>query len=322
MSTSGIYTYSRTLNEIALEALDLIQAVGDGETLGGDEIDRVKPSLNGLLKEAQTQGLHLWTQTEGTLFLEVGQPSYDLSTVKAANTYYETTTTALTTAAASTINVTSAANIQANDIIGIIQSDNNLFWTTVLSVSSLQINLNANITLATASGAVVYNYRPSTATVPALIPISRILPGIGSVRRKDGSNYEIPIRNNSRSDYFNLPNKTQSGTCIQAYYDRQDVAGGTSGKMYLWNAPSSSVPVINFTYERKLQIMVNATDTVDFADYAHEYVVYNLAKRLIPKFGCSEKLAALVMAHANETKQNMLDYGASMYPIQFGIPRS
>ena len=318
MATSGIYTYSRTLNQIAEEALELIQAVGDGETLTGSQVDRCKNSLNGLLKESQTQGLHLWTQTEGTLFLEVGQATYDLATVNSANTYFETTTTAATVAAASSIPVTSATNIQVDDVIGIIQNDRDLFWTTVRSISSLQINLDDNITLACLSGAVVYNYRPSTATVPALIPISRI----NDVRRKEGDDYEIPIIFQSRADYFNLPNKSAIGTPIQAYYSRQDRAGETSGTMYLWNAPSSSVPVINFTYERKIEVMVNADDTVDFADYAHEYIIYNLAKRLIPKFGCSEKLAQLVLAHAAETKRDMLAYGASVHPITFRMPRS
>jgi len=319
MATSGTYTYSRTLNEVVSEALDLIQAVGDGETLSGDHVDRGKASLNSLLKEAQTQGLHLWTETEGTLFLEVGEEKYDLSSAKAANTWFETTTTAATVATATTILVTSATNIQASDIIGIVQNDNNLFWTTVSGApSGLTVTLAAGITLATVSGAKVYNYRPSTATVPALLPISRVT----NVRRRESDDYEIPIIFQSRKDYFNLPNKAQQGTPIQAYYDRQDLAGGTSGLMYLWNAPSSSVPVINFTYERKIQVMVNATDTLDVADYAHEYIVYNLAKRLIPKFGCSEKLATLIYEHARETKQDMLTYGASMYPITFRMQRS
>ena len=77
MSTSGIYTYSRTLNQIAEEALQLLEVVGDGETLKGFHIDRAKASLNSLLLHAQTKGLNLWTETEGSLFLKVGQESYD-----------------------------------------------------------------------------------------------------------------------------------------------------------------------------------------------------------------------------------------------------
>ena len=55
--------------------------------------------------------------------------------------------------------------------------------------------------------------------------------------------------------------------------------------MYLWNSPSSEAPVINFTYERKLQIMNEAGDFFDFPDYWFEALAYNLAKRLMLKFG-------------------------------------
>jgi len=325
VSTSGIYTYSRTLNQIAKEALELIEAVGDGETLSGDHIERSKESLNSLLKQSQTQGMHLWTETEGTLFLKVGQSSYDFrdSSTHAVNSYNETTTTADTAASALTIPVTSISGISDGDVIGIVQSDNDIFWTTVNGTpTGANVIVDDPITLATESGAAVRSYTPSTTTNPALKPISRITPGDGSIRRKEGDDYEIPINNESRKDYFNLPNKDQQGSPIQAYYSRQDIAGEVGGIMYLWNAPSSAVPVINFTYERKIQIADAADDTIDYPDYAHEYIVYNLARRLILKFGCSMERAQLVIAEADRTKNEMLSYGASMYPISVRMVRS
>ena len=325
MSTSGLYTYSRTLNQIATESLQLIEAVGDGETLSGDHIERAKASLNSLLKESQTQGLHLWTETEGTLFLKVGQSKYDFreSSTHLANSYNTTTTTAATTAAALTIPVTSISGISDGDVIGIVQNDNDIFWTTVNGTpTGLNVIVDDAITLATLSGAQVRSYAPSTATAPALIPVSRISPGQGSVRRKEADDYEIPIIFESRKDYFNLPNKAQNGTPIQAYYSRQDIAGEVGGIMYLWNAPDSGVPVINFTYERKIQIVQSADDTVDYPDYAHEYIIYNLARRLILKFGCSMERAQLIMGEADRTKTDMLAYGASMYPISIKMVRS
>lgn len=319
MATSGTYTLSLTLNEIVTEALELLKVVGDGETLSGDHVSRSKVALNLLLKRWQAQGIHLWTYEEGTLFLKVGQSKYDLtdSSTYAANTYYETTTTAATTAGATTILVTNSDNIAIGDKIGIIQNDNDLFWTTVSGKSGLTITLNAGITLATLSGAVVYSFKVATATVPELIPISRVL----DVRRKEGTDYEVPIVFESRKDYFNLPNKSQNGTPIQAYYDRQDVSGETSGVMYLWEAPSDATPVINFTYERKIQTMENANDTLDIPDYAQDALIYNLAKRLIPKFGCSDQVAALVIAEAKELENNMLAFDSALYPIRVKMQR-
>jgi len=317
MATSGTYTYSLTLNQVVSEALELIQAVGDGETLSGDHVDRGTKSLNGLLKEWQTQGIHLWTNTEGSLFLEVGKAEYDfrLSTTRAVNTYFETTTAAATTALATSFTVASAANLVVGDPIGIIQSDKSMFWTTISTISGVTVTVpSPGITLATTSGSIVRNYR----VTESLIPIARVM----DVRRKEGSDYEIPINFESRKDYFNLPNKSQNGTPIQAYYSRQDVAGETSGIMYLWNAPDSSVPVINFSYERKIQIMVNATDTLDIPDYAHDALIYNLARKLIPKFGCSRDQAALVIGEAKELKNDMLSFDSTLYPVTIKMKRN
>ena len=100
------------------------------------------------------------------------------------------------------------------------------------------------------------------------------------------------------------------------------IAGEVGGIMYLWNAPDSGVPVINFTYERKIQIVQSADDTVDYPDYAHEYIINNLAKRLILKFGCSMERTQIIRADAKETKDAMLAYGASMYPISIKMVRS
>jgi hypothetical protein len=320
MSTSGIYTLSKNLNEIASEAFDILQIGADGETLNGDMVSRAKTSLNLMLKEWQSQGIHLWSYTEGSLFLAVGQEKYDFrdASTHVANDWFETTTTAATIAGANTILVTSADNIQDGDPIGVIQNDNNLFWTTVNGApSGLTVTLTDNITLPTLSGAFVRNYRVGTATAPELIPVSRVL----NVRRQESTDYEIPIVFESRQDYFDLPNKSQVGTPIQAYYSRQDLAGETSGIMYLWNSPISSVPVINFTYERKIQIMVNEDDTLDVPDYAQMAVIYNLADMLIPKYGASQGLAVWVKTEAQRLKNDMLAYDAAVYPIKMKMRR-
>jgi len=317
MAASGTYTYSLTAEQVISEALEEIQAVGDGETLSGDHTSRGIKSLNRLLKEWHTQDAHTRAETEGTLFLKVGQAKYDFreSSTHIANTYYETTTTAATVAGATILLVTNADNIAIGDKIGVIQSDNDLFWTTVQNKTTTTLTLTAGITLATVSGAAVYSYKIATSTVPELIPVSRIL----DVRRKESTDYEIPIIFESRKDYFNLPNKNQTGTPIQAYYSRQDIAGETSGIMYLWSAPSSSVPVINFTYERKLQTVVNISETIDVPDYAYDALIMNLAKKLITKFGCSPALAAEVKGQALELENNMLSHDSELYPITINL---
>lgn len=314
MAASNEYTLALTANEVFAEAFDQIGIGVDGTTLQGAEFNRAKSAANLMLKAWQAAGIHLWTFEEGTLFLEVGLEKYDFrkSSVHVVNDYFETTTTAATTASALSFFVTSATDIQKDDVIGIIQSDNNLFWTTVNRVSGLTVFIDDQITLATLSGAIVFNYRPESTTNKVIIPISRVT----DVRRKETTDYEIPIIFESRKDYFNLPNKTQNSTPIQAYYDRQDVAGEIGGVMYLWNPPSSSRPVINFTYERKLQIITNGTETLDIPDFAQEAFVANLAAKLLKKYGgVNPQKAADIRADAVTTFNDMLSYDQAVYPI-------
>jgi hypothetical protein len=314
MATSGTYTLSKTKTEIIAEAFAILKIGSDGETLT-NETGRANNSVNLALKQMQAQAGHLWAATEGTLFLEVGQEQYDfrLSTVHAANTWYETTITNATAANALSFTVTSTTDILDGDVIGIIQNDNNLFWTTVDGTpSSLTVRVDDAIPLSTLSGAFVRNYRAASATSPELIPISRVI----NVRRQETTDYEIPIIFKSRATYFNLPNKTQKGTPIQAYYSRQDVAGETSGIMYLWSSPISSVPVINFTYERKIQLVLDADDTLDIPDYALEAFAYHLAVRLIPKYGASQAHAMFVRAEADRLMNDMLTFDSELYPIE------
>ncbi len=300
------------MNEAIEEAFDLIQVGQDGETLSGDMQKRAKSSLNFMIKEWEAQGIHLWTYTEGTLFLTVGQEQYDFgdSTTKIANTWFETTLSVDAPALATTITVTDATDIQNTDKIGIIQNDNDLFWTTVngAPVGNV-VTLTDALPEASDSGNFVRNYRAT----PAFIPVSRIL----NVRRREGTDYEIPIVFESRKDYFDLPNKNQLGNPIQAYYSRQE----PTGIMYLWNSPISSVPVINFTYERKIEIMNAGADTFDFPEYAFQAIVTNLASRLIPKYGSSVERANYVNAMAQNSLDNMLAFDSAVYPIVMDMQR-
>ena len=320
MTTSGVYTYSPTFNEAASEVFDILQIGADGETLSGDMISRFGKSANLVLKEWETSAPHLWAQTEGTLFLTVGQVKYDLrdSTTHVANTWYETTTTAATVAGANSILVSDISDIQVNDVIGVVQSNNDIFWTTVsYSPSGSTVQLSDAITLATTSGSYVRNYRVATSTSPDLKPVSRIT----NFRRKDTSGYEIPIRGWSRTEYFNQPNKTSSGTPIAAYYDRQDVSGQEGGVIYVWTAPDSSNSVINFTYDRKAQIYVNGTETIDLPDWALQAFYYEVATKLIPKYGTSVELATWVLNQAVRLKDDMLNFDSTLTPIRVRMRR-
>ncbi len=306
MTTSGTYRLSVNFNDIAEEALDQLQIGQDGETLSGDSLVRCRRTANFMIKAWTGQGIHLWTMQEGTLFTVKNQAAYNFSTANLANTWYETTLSAAEALGQTVLSCTSTANIAATDVIGILLDTDVFHWTTVVSKTLTTVTVTDALPSAAASGAIVRNY-----TVSSFIPVERIL----DVRRRDSNTYEIPIAFESRKDYFNFPDKSSTGSPIQAYFSRQR----DPGIMYLWPTPSTSEYAINFTYERPIQVINLGTDSFDIPDYWYEAFIYNLALRLIPKFGCSQGRAALIQQMAKESLDLALNFDTDLYPIKLVV---
>lgn len=310
MTTSGVYEIELTLNGLLEQAYDNLQIGQDGETLDGNFYNRARHTLNVMLKTWEAQGIHLWTMQEGVLFLRIGQSEYDFGnpSTHLANVYHTTHATLGHTIGATLIEVESTFGMEIGNPIGIAGSDNDLQWFTIDSfVPDTSVTLSSPLTHATLQHAVIYHYPDD------FKPVARVL----SVRRKEGSTYEIPIEFVSRETYMSLPNKNTRGYPIQAYYSREE----PRGKMYIWNAPSSSVPVVPFTYERKVQIMTEADQTFDFPEYWFEAIIYNLAVRLIPKYGCAPTRSALLAGLAKQSLDDCLGFDTDLYPITLNLSR-
>jgi hypothetical protein len=310
MPTSGVYDLSLTLNQVCERAYAALQIGQDGETLTGSFYNQARDFLNMMIKEWENQGIHLWTMKEGTLFLRVGQSVYPFgdSSTKLANDYYATYVTAAASTGAVTLSVYDTTGFVNGQPIGVVGEDNDLQWFTISSfVADTSVTLSSGVLTDINQNSIIYTY-PDT-----FVPVVRIL----DVRRRELTDYEVPINFVSREEYMSLPNKDQPGTVIQAYYSRQL----PYGTMYAWNAPSSSVPVLGFTYERKLQIMVNPTDTFDLPESWYGALIYNLAVRLKPIYGCSPKRSAEIETLAMNTLNNALGFDTDIYPITINMQR-
>jgi|TARA_R110000787_G_scaffold108942_1_gene217370 hypothetical protein len=318
MATSGNYTLTYNTNQIIEEAFDLIQIGQDGDSVSGDMYNRGRNSLNILLKKWEQQGIHLWTMKTGFLFLNKGQNQYNFGTANLANVYSETTTDATESIGQTIIAVTATSitgadgtirTMTANDIIGIVTDDNDMHWSTVDSIiAGVSVTLDDALTVAAGSGSEVFWYTPSS-----FAPVVRML----SIRRKDTTDYEIPIILSSKEDYETLPNKAQEGTVIQCYYERSE----QNGVLYTWNAPSSSKTVLSFSYERKIEIQSTTTNTFDLPEYWYDALCFNLANILKFKYGCSPLLWAEIKQEATDSLNGALAFDVSLAPIQVNIVR-
>ncbi len=212
------------------------------------------------------------------------------------------------------LDVASTLGMDTGYTIGILQNDNSVHFSTINSVDADNDQVTINTALASDAdlGQAIFFF----SSEQNFIPLSRIL----DVRRHSGesSDYEIPIVFRSRKDYFDLPNKDQQGTPIQAYYSRQE----PQGIMYVWNTPSTAIEYMNFTAERQIQIMeATPTQTFDLPSEWFMALVYNLAKLLAHKVGCSAQRKVEIRQDAQMYLDQALGFDQAVYGIRLNPQR-
>lgn len=129
-----------------------------------------------------------------------------------------------------------------------------------------------------------------------------------SVRRRDSDDRDTPMREMSRQEYFDLPNKTASPSIPVAwYFDPQQA----SGVLYVWPAPSADAASdfsLALTYLRRIDDMDASTDDLDMPQEWLDPVIWLLADDLETEYPVNDaRLAKKIENKAAEAKQ-MLDY--------------
>lgn len=228
------------------------------------------------------QGIHLWTEEEGTLYLINNQRKYALllgnSTHSSDGTNTVETTLTATVSSGSVITVASLGaydQITANDQIGICLDNNTIYWTTVQSVNTttLQVTIAGTIPSQASSGNVVFDY-----TTQCDRPLQIIN---NSCRLRDQSGYERPIKLVPNEDFDRIVNKafTSNYPNIVAYSPQMG-----SGFVRLWPTPSNVQCCFKFEYLRPIQDISSNTNTFDLPQEWLECITYNLAVRIAPAY--------------------------------------
>lgn len=300
MATSGSTDFTVTALEVVDAAFSYVGVKEDEQALQAAERKAGFLALNLMIKAWQAQRLHLWGKQEGVIFLDVGKTDYKLgaSGDEACNfdDFISTSTTADEIAAATVIDVSDTTGMVALDNVGIKLDAGTRHWTTIVSVdSSTQITITTGLPTAAASGNSVFTYTNL---------IERPLRIIGVRNARFGSDNEFEIRQFSRQEYFNQPNKTSTGTVVNYYYSPQL----DQGRFYVWPTAPNADDFIRVTFERNLEdVDVNA-DNLDFPIEWGETIIFNLAARLAVQYDApvskQEKLSVL----ANSTLDKLLGY--------------
>lgn len=311
MTTSGTDTFNPPANAIILSALRKCGAFASGETPDAQSITDAQQALNGLIKEWDAMGIHVWTETEGILFLQPGQVQYQIgpgSPDHVTANWFITSTATLAAPGANAIQLASVVGVAAAYNIGITLDAGNIFWTTVNGApSGSTVNLSAALPSQASVGNPVYCYQ--TAAV-------RPLRVFGARRFNSPSLIETPMITMSRLDYMNLPNKKNPGTITQYFYTP---SLGT-GLLYVWPAPMGVIQdAVRFTFARQIQDINTAANTPDFPQEWFSTLVFNLAVEIGPEYDVPLQKLQWLKQEAASKLDRVAGWDREPEPVLFGV---
>lgn len=310
MATSGSSDFNSTRDEIIKTAYRKLGVIRGTQTPNAQLITDGAFALNTVVKHLQARGIHVWTETEATLFPQPGQVKYAISNASGSDhvtsSFVKTEIATAASSGASTITVDSDTGISDGDFIGIVVDDGTVHWTTVNGTpASDVITLTAVLDDSSAVDNEVYAY-----TSKIVRPLK-----IVDARWVDAdTGYETPvITMMANLDYRRLPNKTQAGSVVNMFYDRQL----TTGQAYLWQVPSVFEGYVNFTWHRPIEDFDAAGDNPDLPQEWIRTLVWLTAQEMGPEFDVPADRWQIVMSMAGQSLDDMEGWDRDAEPVDF-----
>lgn len=309
VTLSGDYVFEYNRNQIIKMAGRKVGAFQSGETPDASTVQDFSDALNLLVKRWNAQGIHVWTETEATLFLQPGQYSYNVGpgTTDNCTETYSTTTLAADYVSGTMITVTSATGIADDYYIGIVLDSGDIGWSQVngAPVGNV-VTLDGALADTATTATNVYFYQ-TPIVKPLRVPFGR--------RRYLPSAIDTPMTPLSRHDYYDLPNKANTGTITQYFFDPKL----TTGMINLWPAPSDAQSTFSFTWYKPIQNFDSGNDDADLPQEWIDCLVFNLARVMAPEYGVPMEAYNVIKELAMETLDEMKGWDREPEPTYFGV---
>lgn len=277
--------------QIITKALQEAHVHGAGATLPDNVSSESLDILNMMMKSWQLEGIPVWKIEDSVSFLTVGQAKYDLGATSSDHATLSHVKTELAVAAilgAGSITVDSATGISDGDVIGVVQDDNTIHWTTVNGTPVANvITLAAVTTAAAAIDKEVFAYT-SLLTRPLRVKAMTL--------DEDGTESEIRLI--PGDEYRLIPSKTYSAAPFLAWYDPQL----TLGELHLWPSPDTVSDRVRFRAAIEWTEFALLTSPADFPQEVYLALVWGLAEQLGPKHKINLERQTLLSAMAKEAK--------------------
>lgn len=313
MTTSGTATFTYNRDQIIKMAYRKLGVINASETPNAQMIQDASDALNLWVKALNATGLHIWTETEATVFLQPNQTSYTLgtgSTDHAAETYTGTTLATAAISGALSISVTSATGFATTYNVGVVLDSGTIFWTTQNgSATGTTIPLSVSLSGSASAGNAVYVYQTN---------IIRPLRVVSTRRYNFASAIDTQMIQMSRIDYRNQPNKTATGVPTETYYDPRGGAN-TQGTFYVWPTPVDVTNAIKMTWWRPVQDFTTSANTPDLPQEWGLALVWNLAKEMGPEFDVTPNRWAMIKEMATGHLDNVSGWDREPESYLFGF---
>jgi hypothetical protein len=300
MALSGTWSFTVVRDDIIREAMLDVGAIGESEVPTAQEVTDCARKLNMLVKQWMgTQdfapGLKMWTRQRGDLFLGNTQFQYGLGpggdnfaasvTGGGINgqTYAQTQLSVNAAAAATTLTVLQASQLNVNDFVG-IEVGGDIFWTRVstINLGALTFTIPAPGLPGVANGnAYVWNY-----TTKGQRPLQ-----IVTCLLRDINNNDTPLNALTLQDYEILPSKTQ--TTFQAdptsyYYESQFATGLSNqgpGQFYIDCGGARDITKhLHMVYLRPVMDFNNPGDNPEYPQQWYRPLCWGLAREICGMF--------------------------------------
>ena len=137
-------------------------------------------------------------------------------------------------------------------------------------------------------------------TLSTLNPL-RIL----SIRYRNSSSVDLPMRRMSRERYFDLPVKSSAGTPSSFYFDPQR----GSPTLYVWPVQATvTTETFQITYQKRIEDIDALDNDIDVEQEWLETVGYNLAVRIMHDYPVEGRSQDDIAAFAAQLKQEAMDF--------------
>jgi hypothetical protein len=316
MTVAPTASWNPAVTQLVTIAYQQIGAIAEDELPTAEMYASAIFQLNGIVKSAEATGLHVWTEEEAVLFLQLGQPKYIIggptlalnANTSDADAWEELTLTASAAGGASSILVNSTALVQGGYNIGVILNSGVTFWTTIQSIPVAgTINLTAPLPASGASQGAFALVYTTPILRPLKVPTARLLQLNGMI--------ETPMTVLSRQGYMDLPNKLSPGTPTQWFYSpRRD-----QGFLYVWPVPVTTSWAVRITWYRPIADLLLPGNTIDFPQEWVNPLMWRLAEEMMGTFDTPIAKQQYITRMSQNYTDLVISYDRESEPIQFGI---